>query len=510
MKFKNEHIANIKNADEFKSFEIKDIGSGISVVLGMKNDKSIVQSYKFKKDSFTENDAKEWLKDNNIDFMDFDQTFMIVKEGDEFKIIEPSKPFEVIAKVKTKEEAEKVLKNMMENDINKIDEDNKTWRFDYEIISEKFVDKSTGFLKIPATVTRTGIFKYRKNDGSIFKELRLPEEVFHKDSLDSLKNKPVTNNHPISMVTIDNAKKLMIGITSDKVVDARPLVKTDVIINDKSAIPDIEKGKKQLSCGYTVDLEIKPGIYQGEKYDAIQRNIRYNHVAVVDKARAGSEACLRLDSNDAEMISVDKNIKDNTKEEKSMKKIKIDGVEFEVQDEAVAVIAAIVAKRDSLEVDVGEMKKGKLKSDTEAETLQAKFDAAEVKVKDLETKIDEGEKTDPIKEAVRARLDVLKVAEKVCEEGTKFDEMEDIDMKKAALKAKDAELNLDEKTDVYIDARFDILKEELGKADGTKDIGKKIVEGRKVDGERTSEEARINSQKHDSEAYKTPCSVSKK
>jgi hypothetical protein len=40
-------------------------------------------------------------------------------------------------------------------------------------------------------LTRVGIFEYRRPDGSIRRELRLPEEVFAQESLASYKGKPV-------------------------------------------------------------------------------------------------------------------------------------------------------------------------------------------------------------------------------------------------------------------------------------------------------------------------------
>ncbi|MCX7015414.1 MAG: alpha/beta hydrolase fold domain-containing protein, partial [Candidatus Sumerlaeota bacterium] len=56
----------------------------------------------------------------------------------------------------------------------------------------------------------------------------------------------------------------------------------------------IEAGKTALSCGYTCDLEHTPGNWMGIKYDAIQRNIRYNHMAVVKAGRAGDAAKLHM------------------------------------------------------------------------------------------------------------------------------------------------------------------------------------------------------------------------
>ena len=52
-----------------------------------------------------------------------------------------------------------------------------------------------GFLVARAAVTSVGVFTYRE-DGTTRRELRLPEEVFAQESLDSLKCKPLTLYHP--------------------------------------------------------------------------------------------------------------------------------------------------------------------------------------------------------------------------------------------------------------------------------------------------------------------------
>ena len=54
----------------------------------------------------------------------------------------------------------------------------------------------------------------------------------------------------------------------------------------------IEDGVKELSAGYFHDLEWKPGIWNGEAYDAIQRNIRANHLASVRSGRMGPEVAV--------------------------------------------------------------------------------------------------------------------------------------------------------------------------------------------------------------------------
>ena len=160
-----------------------------------------------------------------------------------------------------------------------------------------------GFAHFFARATRTGVFLYKNQDGSLRRELRLPEEVFSIDSMATLKNKPVTNDHPTELVDSKNARDYTVGMTGEDVTQDDIYLKTKVVLTDDSTIIEvIENGKVEVSCGYTCEHEIKSGTFEGENYDLIQRNIRYNHLAVVDVGRAGPEVKLRLDKGDAIMI----------------------------------------------------------------------------------------------------------------------------------------------------------------------------------------------------------------
>ena len=57
-------------------------------------------------------------------------------------------------------------------------------------------------------------------------------------------------------------------------------------------------GLKELSLGYNLTLEETPGVWNGQEYDAIQRDIRINHLALVREARAGDQARLNIDGRD--------------------------------------------------------------------------------------------------------------------------------------------------------------------------------------------------------------------
>ena len=68
-------------------------------------------------------------------------------------------------------------------------------------MSEPFEKTPEGFLKGRAIITSTGVFPYKDATGNVRRELRLPEDVFDPAHLDSLKLKPVTNEHPAKRST---------------------------------------------------------------------------------------------------------------------------------------------------------------------------------------------------------------------------------------------------------------------------------------------------------------------
>lgn len=161
-----------------------------------------------------------------------------------------------------------------------------------------------GGLRVDAYPTREGVFTYRQRDGSERRELRLPEEVYAADSLASLRSAPVTDGHPAEPVNPENWKTLSIGHMAEDVRPERPFVSASALVQDAGAISKIEREElREMSCGYECELDETPGIWQGQHYDAIQREIRYNHVALGPKGwgRAGPSVALRLDEKDTPM-----------------------------------------------------------------------------------------------------------------------------------------------------------------------------------------------------------------
>ncbi len=165
------------------------------------------------------------------------------------------------------------------------------------VIKAKYTDE--GYLKDRPVLTSVGIFEYTNADGTLRRELRLPEEVFDPESLASYRGKPIIVTHDAGLVTKENVHDEQIGTILSEGFQDGDDVRADIIIHDTDEMK--ESGLKELSLGYNLDLDELPGVWNGQHYDAIQRNIRINHLALVREARAGDQARLNIDGRDANL-----------------------------------------------------------------------------------------------------------------------------------------------------------------------------------------------------------------
>lgn len=371
------------------------------------------------------------------------------------------------------------------NSVNRFDNiDNSQW------MTIPFERTNEGFLRGRAIVTSIGVFTYKRKDGTVQRELRLPEEVFAFDTLNSMKLKPVTLNHPNELVTSENADRLQVGSLGDnptsttqwhdepwdKVTDGINCA-IDMVITNKDAIDAVLNGKQALSMGYTCDLEAaQPGAtWCGIEYDFIQRNIRYNHCAIVDEARAGDNAKieLRADSEDAvlEDMVFYKKTDGGTQ---MLKKINLDGIDYEAEETVIKALHAANERADKAEKDacgtkkeldeaVANAKKAKDELEKKISEIEAERDTAKEKADGLEKENAELKKNNldsaRLDEAVKAKIELLHNAEKANVE-VKAD-MSDMDIKKAIITSAFPNAKFDGKDDVYIQARYDATVEML-------------------------------------------------
>lgn len=225
-----------------------------------------------------------------------------------------------------------------------------------------------GFVQDSPILSRVGVFDYVQPDGKIRKEYRPAEEVFHADHLASIAAKPITDEHH-GRITAANARGKIIGSTLSPGRQDGENVIGDIIIHDSASTAV----KRELSLGYTLDLDETPGEFNGVRYDAVQRNLRVNHLALVTKGRAGN-ARLNLDSADAVSLS--------TEDDETMPTVKVrldsaPGIEYEASPEVAVALATLqgtvktaTERADGLQATIDG-----LKSTHEAALAQVRQDA---------------------------------------------------------------------------------------------------------------------------------------
>ena len=377
-----------------------------------------------------------------------------------------------------------------------------------------------GYLIDHPILTRVGIFEYKNPDGSIRRELRLPEEVFAPESLASYKGKPVILTHEAGMIDSDNVQQEQIGTILSEGMQDGDNVRAQIIIHDARKL---DYGLRELSLGYSLDLEEVPGEWQGQPYDAIQRNIRVNHLALVEKARAGDSARLNIDGEDTQAEKggntmskrkdglTPEEIAQLVEEYKKRKEQRMQGQQpdnqpaadaegeddtpenqDEVEEPAADPVLEVKENRDRRDAagDCETMDEANgmiAQQDADIQKLldfiaqlQAKIDfdeASESETKaennadeegaegaSQEEKKEESVNMDSIDAYVSQKIELIRLGDKLHMDG--IDAMKPMDAKKAIIKKVNPNIRLDGKDKAYIDAMYDITKESIGKRKG--------------------------------------------
>lgn len=325
-------------------------------------------------------------------------------------------------------------------------------RAGYRITQREYTDE--GFLKVPGRVARTGIQEYLARelglDGDPMRVVRVyrPEdEVFNDASLSTYDASDVTNNHPHSLVTAATYKGVAVGVVRGPGRRDGDFVICDLIVKDQKTIDEIIGGKCELSAGYTAVYDETPGVTEdGQAYDYIQRDIKINHVAIVERARAGANARV-FDHNPGGntmpvLITTDS------------------GRSVDVADPANAQVVA-----DSFD--------RLLKRATDAET---KADKAQATADKATEDLAEARKASS-DEAINARVVLIgstqAQARKIAGDSFTCDSLDVIEIKRAALAVKRPKMAWGDKSAGYVECAFDAEAEKEPDEDDMDEEGKK-------------------------------------
>lgn len=164
------------------------------------------------------------------------------------------------------------------------------------------IDETSGFLTAPVVLARTGVqtyfgFELGLKDRALEKinVYRGPDEVFQPEAMSSYQNLVITDDHPNQAVTVDNVKELQKGNVSNVRIEGN-FAKGILTVTDKQQIEKIQGGKKEVSLGYSQDLQPCGKTVDGLFCEFQQTNIRGNHLAIVDAGRCGGACRILNDS----------------------------------------------------------------------------------------------------------------------------------------------------------------------------------------------------------------------
>lgn len=361
-------------------------------------------------------------------------------------------------------------------------------RYDFSPI-EKYELTPEGYLRVWASIARTGIQHYTDADGSIRKEFRPESEVASPESLASFAGKAITMEHPPALLDSENTKDYQIGFTGSEIVYDNGFVRAVMTVTDRDVIERIMHGDvREVSAGYRVNYDPTPGVTDsGEHYNGIQTEISGNHVAIVRRGRAGPQVKLHLDRQDA----ADPYLFSTEEVQTMSAKIVFDGAEFEVSE---SVALAITKEREDASMSYKDMKMKYDKLMKEAEDMKAKMadmehgmkekedslegrsDALQEQVDSLKAELEEAKQVN-VDSIVAERLALIEKAKPVLDAEYAFAGKADREVMVDAIKTvRGDSVELDGRSDDYVLAMFDTIAETAAAhVDSTEDLRKAVA-----------------------------------
>ncbi len=277
---------------------------------------------------------------------------------------------------------------------------------------------NNGWLEVKDNpISKVGVFDYLGSEigapvpDKIYRVLRPPEELASEETINSFKLTPFIIEHEMLGKHATPAEKKGIqGVIGETVYFEPPYLKANIKIFSDVALSDIDSGKIDLSPGYRSKYEFTSGIYEGQHYDAIQRHLRGNHLALVDEGRTGPDVAVQ----DHLVITIDTKefIRMNPEDDKE-KQTKDEGTFTPEQLAALKTIIAEAITSGKPSTDEDPDKKVTTDEDPDSEK-EKKTEDAEKAVEDAEVEAEKAESGDP--EAVEAAEVAIEAAEEALEE----------------------------------------------------------------------------------------------
>lgn len=217
-------------------------------------------------------------------------------------------------------------------------------------------------------ISREGIFPYSgaqigaPDPDRIYRVYRPADELSDPEAMASFRLCPIVDDHTMLGEGATPAEnKGVAGVIGEKLTFEGGVLLANLKFFSNALAEKIKNGKTELSCGYRCVYDFTPGVWRGQEYDVVQRQIRGNHLALVDEGRMGPEVAV-LDH----MVFT------------------VDAKETTVVDEELKELLAVLnARLDKIEARLDEGKEEETTAEAEGEDEDK--DAPPAKAKDEDT-----------------------------------------------------------------------------------------------------------------------------
>ncbi|WP_272665951.1 DUF2213 domain-containing protein [Providencia sp. PROV174] len=251
---------------------------------------------------------------------------------------------------------------------------------------------NNGWLEVTDNpISKVGVFDYlgaeigAPEPDKIYRVLRPPEELASEATINSFKLTPFIIEHEMLGKHATPAEKKGIqGVIGENVYFDPPYLRANIKIFSDVALSNIDSGKIDLSPGYRSKYEFTSSIYEGQHYDAIQRHLRGNHLALVDEGRTGPDVAVQ----DHLVITIDTKELIRMNEEENKEKQTADEGAFTAEQVTAlkSIIAEVIAQtKPSTDEEPKEEKKSTDADPEEEQKAEEAVSAAEVAAEEATT-----------------------------------------------------------------------------------------------------------------------------
>jgi hypothetical protein len=168
----------------------------------------------------------------------------------------------------------------------------------FDINSVRSYDKDGRLHIATANISKSNICPYQGQEipnadeldldpNQIYQLFRAPEEL--QRACPTFNNLPILSEH-VPVTAEEHDFDATIGATGGEARFEMPYLKNSLVIWPKAAIDGIESGRKrEISSAYHYRMDPTPGVFQGQRYQGVMRDIVGNHCAIVETGRAGQD-----------------------------------------------------------------------------------------------------------------------------------------------------------------------------------------------------------------------------